>query len=260
MEVHHHPDLHHKRKNIREYLLEFLMIFLAVTLGFFAESLREHMAEHARVQEYARSLINDIALDTVMVNETIVYIDHSIKYIDDFAAFMKGKKLNQLRNIDIYTQTILRDGYRPYTWNRASLEQLKNTGSLRYFTNDSLLNRISAYDAFTRHMDEDYSGDQQRTDKAAEERSQLVNLNYPQAFQTLIRSKKDSLMTTVYYQEIARSGPALLTTNINDLYILVNQKLLIKYALSVRSTEELPRLIRDGTKLISMLKTEYNLP
>ena len=34
MEVHHHPDLHHKRKKFKEYFLEFLMIFLAVTLGF----------------------------------------------------------------------------------------------------------------------------------------------------------------------------------------------------------------------------------
>lgn len=35
MEVHHHPDLHHKRKKLKEYFLEFFMIFLAVTLGFF---------------------------------------------------------------------------------------------------------------------------------------------------------------------------------------------------------------------------------
>jgi len=35
IEVHHHPDLHHEKKNFREYLLEFLMIFLAVTMGFF---------------------------------------------------------------------------------------------------------------------------------------------------------------------------------------------------------------------------------
>ena len=32
MEVHQHPDLEHKKKKFREYLLEFLMIFLAVTL------------------------------------------------------------------------------------------------------------------------------------------------------------------------------------------------------------------------------------
>ena len=43
MEVHHHPDVHHKRKKIKEYFLEFLMIFLAVTMGFFAESFPEHL-------------------------------------------------------------------------------------------------------------------------------------------------------------------------------------------------------------------------
>jgi len=40
MEMHHHPDLHRKKKNWKEYFLEFLMIFLAVTLGFFAETMR----------------------------------------------------------------------------------------------------------------------------------------------------------------------------------------------------------------------------
>ena len=30
MEVHHHPDLHHKKKNFKEYFLEFIIKFLAV--------------------------------------------------------------------------------------------------------------------------------------------------------------------------------------------------------------------------------------
>ena len=29
MEVHHHPDLQHKKKNFKEYFLEFLMIFFS---------------------------------------------------------------------------------------------------------------------------------------------------------------------------------------------------------------------------------------
>jgi hypothetical protein len=29
MEVHHHSDLQHKKKNFKEYFLEFLMIFLS---------------------------------------------------------------------------------------------------------------------------------------------------------------------------------------------------------------------------------------
>ena len=51
MEVHHHPDLHHQKKNYKEYFLEFLMIFLAVTLGFFAEGLRENISNHHREKQ-----------------------------------------------------------------------------------------------------------------------------------------------------------------------------------------------------------------
>src|SRR4051812_9497108 len=55
MEVHHHPDLHHKTKNFKEYFLEFLMIFLAVTMGFIAENIRENITENAKAKEYAQS-------------------------------------------------------------------------------------------------------------------------------------------------------------------------------------------------------------
>jgi hypothetical protein len=64
MEVHHHPDLHHKRKKWKEYVLEFLMIFLAVTLGFFAETIREHISEKNREKDYISGLINNIQNDT----------------------------------------------------------------------------------------------------------------------------------------------------------------------------------------------------
>ena len=44
MEVHHHPDVDHKKKNFKEYFLEFLMIFLAATYGLFAwKASREHV-------------------------------------------------------------------------------------------------------------------------------------------------------------------------------------------------------------------------
>src|SRR6201989_1197714 len=68
MEVHHHPDLHHKPKKWKEYFLEFLMLFLAVTMGFFAENIRENYVEHKRAREYASLLIEDLATDTVAFN------------------------------------------------------------------------------------------------------------------------------------------------------------------------------------------------
>ncbi len=68
MEVHHHPDLHHKPKKWKEYFLEFLMIFLAVTIGFFAESLREHFSDCEKEKEFMKPLVRDIRDDRAVLN------------------------------------------------------------------------------------------------------------------------------------------------------------------------------------------------
>src|ERR1700749_1587555 len=65
MEVHHDPDMHHKRKTFKEYFLEFLMIFLAVALGFFAESLREHIGDNSKEMEYINSVRKDLVTDSI---------------------------------------------------------------------------------------------------------------------------------------------------------------------------------------------------
>ena len=71
MEVHHHPDLHHKKKNFKEYFLEFLMIFLAVTLGFIAENIREKITEHHKAKTYAAEMVNDLESDTIQLRKYI---------------------------------------------------------------------------------------------------------------------------------------------------------------------------------------------
>src|ERR1017187_7411583 len=71
MEVHHHPDLHHRKKHWKEYFLEFLMIFLAVTMGFLAESYREHLADKEKVKQAIGSLVKCLASDTAQLNTKI---------------------------------------------------------------------------------------------------------------------------------------------------------------------------------------------
>lgn len=82
MEVHHHPDLHHKRKNFKEYFLEFLMIFLAVTLGFFAEGLREHLSDKRIEREYIVSFVEDLKQDTANFNLVIPASENNLKGVD----------------------------------------------------------------------------------------------------------------------------------------------------------------------------------
>src|ERR1700759_2573922 len=84
MEVHHHPDLKHKKKHWTEYFLEFLMIFLAVTLGFLAENLREHITNNAKEKEYIRGFIRNVQDDTAVLRHVILFDSTQVSGIDIF--------------------------------------------------------------------------------------------------------------------------------------------------------------------------------
>jgi hypothetical protein len=83
MEVHHHPDLHHKRKKFKEYFLEFIMIFLAVTMGFFAENIREYFSDSQKEKQYIQSLYEDLKADTTSISFLIKYDDEKINVLNN---------------------------------------------------------------------------------------------------------------------------------------------------------------------------------
>src|SRR5277367_100340 len=90
MEVHHHPDLHHKSKNFKEYFLEFLMIFLAVTLGFFAENIREYFVDKGKEKEYIRSFAEDLSNDEIQLPHLISFIRWQIHAADSLPLLLKN--------------------------------------------------------------------------------------------------------------------------------------------------------------------------
>jgi hypothetical protein len=259
MEVHHHPKV--EKKNFKEYLLEFLMIFLAVTLGFFAESYREYSVEKSRAKEYASSLAYDLQKDIVMMKAEIFEMRNITNKIERLELFVKGKKINELTNLGLSAYTYFGCDYKPYTWSRATLDEIKNSGSLRYFTNDSLIMKVSAYDAFTKHMDEDFKGDVGRNDRVSEKKNLIVDLSYdPGDSIQLAGMNPDSLVRLISKKEaIAQKPLQLLTGNINDIKSLLNDYLTIKAQLDTRSKRELPKVIEDASELSAMLKSEYHL-
>jgi DNA-binding MltR family transcriptional regulator len=152
MEVHHHPDLHHKKKNFKEYFFEFLMIFLAVTLGFFAETIRETITERNTSNEYARSMIEDLKKDTAYLNHDI----NELKFVDDrldtFINIVHTKNIHELPGgtWSYYG----RFGTRTTTFQTedATMEQLKSSGALRYFGNYTIITALGQYDQSTKEL------------------------------------------------------------------------------------------------------------
>jgi hypothetical protein len=260
MEVHKHPHHVTHKKKWGEYLLEFFMLFFAVFLGFVAENIREHMVEKDRAKQYAKSLISDLQKDTSMINEELLELNHSIKDIDSLCLYVKGKTINQISNLELFERAFPNMGfYRPYKWSRASIEQLKSSGSLRYFNNDSIVYKISSYDAGTRHMDQDYQTDENLLGKVLQQRELIIDQNYPNELYLLRISNYNSLKTTTSYQRLKNENIRLLTTDIKDIKILVNEYQTLKFLLTVRRNYELPDLVKEATELIQLLKEEYHL-
>jgi hypothetical protein len=120
--------------------------------------------------------------------------------------------------------------------------------------------RISAYDALTRHLDEDFRGDGERSDRVDQKRNTIVDFSYEKEDLLEPRLNPDSV-AKVISQEIKqkRTDFALLTKNMNDIKVLVNDYIAIKQHLSVRGGFELPTLITQATQLIALLRKAYDL-
>jgi hypothetical protein len=153
MEIHHHPDLHHNRKNIREYLLEFLMIFLAVSMGFLSENFREGHIEREREREFIHSLANDVQSDITRLNIIIEARTWKEIRMDSLTMLMNHPILPSSRNDIYYFASIITRGIGTrFTPNDGTMQQLKNSGALRMIHNLVAADSIIKYDVQVRDL------------------------------------------------------------------------------------------------------------
>jgi hypothetical protein len=145
MEVHHHPDQHHKPKKWKEYFLEFLMIFLAVTMGFFAENIRENYVEHKSAREYASLLIEDLATDTVELNRA-AHVQNLIITAGDSLGNLLSSDPKLIVGGKLYYYEYVSSVRWNFISRDATLQQLKSSGALRYLGDTSLIRKIMNYE------------------------------------------------------------------------------------------------------------------
>jgi len=140
MEVHKHPhDVTHKKK-WGEYFLEFLMIFLAVTLGFFAENIRENISDSHREKEFARELYAEFYADSIVFSQKLTARLEKEKACDYLYRYIKDSSLTGLPKAFYPAYTMVFYMINSFTFEPKDgvLNQLKNSGSLRYFKNPVL--------------------------------------------------------------------------------------------------------------------------
>jgi hypothetical protein len=240
MEVHHHPDLHHKKKHYKEYFLEFLMIFLAVTMGFIAENIREHITEHKNAKILAESLLEDIKSDTASLRSLIHFSNNKINAEDSLIAIMHTP-LNTWNAISFYTNMIPVLTSLPFRSTDGTYTQMKTSGTLRYFR-QSLVNIINAYDVQLKKT-------VYRDDVSDKGIWIQANLNF-------------DMMNIEVIGDIRSKKPIT-----HDMYIRTDKLKLDKFINLVvmnkgfcsRSLQEYGKQLEIADKLIEELKKEYSL-
>jgi hypothetical protein len=150
MEVHHpHPPSHKKKWS--EYIIEFIMLFTAVFLGFIAENIREHVGEQNRAKEFSASLVQDLQSDIIAINNQTKTIGLYSAVSDSLLKLSKtkleGRNASQFSFYSRFTYWT-----EHVSWNRSTFEQIKNSGSLRYFTNVDLMKKLLEYDAIVNNI------------------------------------------------------------------------------------------------------------
>jgi hypothetical protein len=242
MELHHHPDFHHKKKHWKEYLLEFFMLFLAVTLGFFAENLREHISEKDRTQIYAKSLYEDFTTDTSALHQLMSFTENKITDIDSLESNLNHLG-NRVRDSILYRSVLSLLSTFQFDNINGAYDQIKNTGSLRFF-DQSIVNDLNSYDATSAKLKlmEDWEN------KFLFEKlsSQAVEMFNFKVFNDI--GKHGAIVHEMYLNNL----------NKETINILVNEGELIK-RLRFRQLLQQKILDRKATEILVSLKKEYSL-
>ena len=146
MEVHKHPHHVTHKKKWPEYLLEFFMLFLAVFLGFVAENIRENTVEHDRAKVFARLLIDDLHADITELNKAAKVLSKIIIAGDSLAQLLNTSEIKKVPGGKLYYYEYW-SGWRWSIISRdATLQQLKNSGALRYLGDTSIIRKILNYE------------------------------------------------------------------------------------------------------------------
>ena len=239
---------------------ELVLVVLGILIALQINNWNEERLEQQQIADYAHALIKDLERDLAMIKVIKSEIDVLIQKIDTLAAYIDNRTIEDVRNIDLY-YLMRAPFYRPYAWNRTALEQIKSSGALRQMKNQELAEKISAYEAFTNHLEGDYAFDRTVGTNAVALAGTVIDMNYQNVHENFGSGSPMSFSfpDSPFHAAFEDSNLSLLTDNMEDIRVVVNSYLILGgyYGIRPRSYTEMPRLAADATELIELLKDEY---
>jgi hypothetical protein len=248
------------RRYLNYAIGELILVVFGILIALQINNWNEERIEQREIADYAHALIKDLQRDLDMAQIIGIEIDLLINKIDTLAAYIEDRPFEELRNIDLF-YLMRAPFYRPYAWNRTALEQIKSSGSLRQMRNRQLAEKISAYEAFTYHLEGDFNFDRTVGTNSVALAGTVIDMNYPGVYEYFPLNQlgsfsfPDSPIHDVYKD----ANLSLLADDMKDIKVVVNSYLVLGgyYGIRPRVEVEMPKLAADAQELIALLKEEY---
>jgi len=245
---------------------EIVLVVVGILIALQINNWNEERIEQRQVRAYALNLAADIQRDLAMIEPVDLQVQRLMRQAELLADYARQRPLEAFENAQLF---FLTNGlsYRPFAWNRAAMDQLKNSGALRQIDNYTLVDRISAYDALTHHLDQDYTNDMNLINQLQLTVNRVVDLNYPEEreISAWIDTIPDENTVDGYlafrdselFARLAARELPLLTGDLGEVRFLVNQMLEVKNNVEARTTIELPRLRALADDIVRLIDAEY---
>ena len=248
------------RRYLNYAIGELILVVIGILIALQINNWNEERIEQQQIAEYAQALIKDLQRDMDMAQIIRIEIDLLVNKIDTLAAYIEDRPIEELRNIDLF-YLMRAPFYRPYAWNRTALEQIKSSGSLRQMRNRQLAEKISAYEAFTYHLEGDFDFDRAVGTNSVELAGTIIDMNYPgvNEYFPVKQLESFSFPDSSIHDAYRDTNLSLLTDDMNDIKVVVNSYLVLRsyYGIRPRAEVEMPKLAADAQELIALLKEEY---
>ena len=241
---------------------EIVLVVIGILIALQVNNWNEERLEKKQIEKYARSLINDLENDVEMLQVSMYQAQKIFRKIDSLRHYMAQNEPRELSNTVLFV--LSRDLlYRPYIWNRSTLDALKNSGGLRLISNDSISKKLVAYESFSQHLDEDFNGDIVNFEKANDQMIKVLNLNSVY-FKRIAQWEADTFNAP--FESVFQSTPFLESrshelplgsNDAKDLNEFMNRLIIIQDDYRIRGFSEMPEIIDDAHELIELLQNEY---
>ena len=242
MEVHAHS--HTPGKKWTHYFWEFFMMFLAVFCGFLAENQREHIVEGNRAKEYAALLLEDLKNDSAYINEVTASQLLMLHRADTLLAILSSDQFinNNGKIVNLFNHVGTLVDFKPAF--EINFEQIKNSGSLRYFRNKKLVSSLSEFDRLLETTAEVYGG---------------YNNYILQNLQPFMINNLNTLQFDIFSRTVLVSNPDIYNWDKREAVLLAN-KINLKKTYDVFFVNRfLKQCIEKNLGLIIAIKKEYHL-